>query len=89
MCPQQEGKGEPCGIGRLERFVADYAAVHGEGKLPELPKPTGLKVGVVGSGPAGLTLAGALIKKGVGVTVFEALHALGGSRLRHPGVSSP
>ena len=89
VCPQEsqceakcvlnkKGKGEPCGIGRLERFVADYAAVHGEGKLPELPKPTGLKVGVVGSGPAGLTLAGALIKKGVGVTVFEALHALGG-----------
>jgi glutamate synthase (NADPH) small chain len=89
VCPQEsqceakcvlnkKGKGEPCGIGRLERFVADYAAVHGEGKLPELPKPTGLKVGVVGSGPAGLTLAGALIKQGVGVTVFEALHALGG-----------
>ena len=58
--------------------------------MPELPKPTGLKVGVVGSGPAGLTLAGALIKKGVAVTVFEALHELGGvSRLRHPGVSSP
>jgi glutamate synthase (NADPH) small chain len=89
VCPQEsqceakcvlnkKGKGEPCGIGRLERFVADYAAVHGEGKLPELPKPTGLKVGVVGSGPAGLTLAGALIKKGIAVTVFEALHELGG-----------
>jgi glutamate synthase (NADPH) small chain len=89
VCPQEsqceakcvlykKGKGEPCGIGRLERFVADYAAVHGEGKLPQLPKPTGLKVGVVGSGPAGLTLAGALIKKGIGVTVFEALHELGG-----------
>jgi len=89
VCPQEsqceakcvlnkKGKGEPCGIGRLERFVADYAAVHGGGKLPELPKPTGLKVGVVGSGPAGLTLAGALIKKGIGVTVFEALHELGG-----------
>ncbi len=89
VCPQEsqceskcvlnkKGKGEPCAIGRLERFVADYAAVHGGGKLPELPKPTGLRVGVVGSGPAGLTLAGALIKKGVGVTVFEALHELGG-----------
>ncbi len=89
VCPQESqceskcvlnkrGKGEPCAIGRLERFVADYAAVHGEGKLPELPKPTGLKVGVVGSGPAGLTLAGALIKKGIAVTVFEALHELGG-----------
>ncbi|AFM25117.1 NADPH-dependent glutamate synthase [Desulfomonile tiedjei] len=87
VCPQESQceskcvlgkKGEPCAIGRLERFVADYAAVHGEGKTPELPKPTGLRVGVVGSGPAGLTLAGALIKKGVAVTVFEALHELGG-----------
>ena len=89
VCPQEsqceskcvlgkKGKGEPCAIGRLERYVADYAAVHGEGKIPELPKPTGLKVGVVGSGPAGLTLAGALIKKGIAVTVFEALHELGG-----------
>ncbi len=89
VCPQEsqceakcvlnkKGKGEPCAIGRLERFVADWAAVHDEGKLPEMGKPTGLKVGVVGSGPAGLTLAGALIKKGVAVTVFEALHELGG-----------
>jgi glutamate synthase (NADPH/NADH) small chain len=89
VCPQEsqceskcvvgaKGKGEPCAIGRLERYVADYAATHDDGKRPELPKPTGLKVGVVGSGPAGLTLAGALIKKGVGVTVFEALHELGG-----------
>jgi glutamate synthase (NADPH/NADH) small chain len=89
VCPQEsqceakcvlnkKGKGEPCAIGRLERYVADWAAEHAEGKRPELPKPTGLKVGVVGSGPAGLTLAGALIKKGVAVTVFEALHELGG-----------
>lgn len=89
VCPQEsqceakcvlykKGKGESCAIGRLERFVADWAAVHHEGKLPEMPKPTGLRVGVVGSGPAGLTLAGALIKKGVAVTVFEALHELGG-----------
>ena len=89
VCPQEsqceskcvvgaKGKGEPCAIGRLERYVADYAATHDDGKRPELPKPMGLKVGVVGSGPAGLTLAGALIKKGVGVTVFEALHELGG-----------
>ncbi|HMK34168.1 MAG TPA: NADPH-dependent glutamate synthase [Desulfomonilaceae bacterium] len=89
VCPQEsqceakcvlnkKGKGEPCAIGRLERYVADWAAEHGGGKMPELPKPTGLKVGVVGSGPAGLTLAGALVKKGVGVTVFEALHELGG-----------
>ncbi len=89
VCPQEsqceskcvvgaKGKNEPCAIGRLERYVADYAAIHGDGKLPELPKPTGLKVGIVGSGPAGLTMAGALIKKGVAVTVFEALHELGG-----------
>lgn len=89
VCPQEsqceakcvlgkKGKGEPCAIGRLERYVADYAAVHGDGKMPDMPKPTGYKVGVVGSGPAGLTLAGALIKKGVAVTVFEALHELGG-----------
>lgn len=89
VCPQEsqceakcvvgaKGKNEPCAIGRLERYVADYAAINDDGKRPELPKPTGLKVGVVGSGPAGLTLAGALIKKGVAVTVFEALHELGG-----------
>ncbi len=89
VCPQEaqceakcvlnkKGKGEPCAIGRLERFVADYAAGHDDGKLPELPKPTGIKVAVVGSGPAGLTLAGGLIKKGVAVTVYEALHELGG-----------
>ncbi len=89
VCPQEsqceakcvlykKGKGESCAIGRLERYVADYAAEHGEGKAPELPKPTGHKVAVVGSGPAGLTLAGALIKKGVAVTVYEALHELGG-----------
>ncbi|MBI5568508.1 MAG: NADPH-dependent glutamate synthase [Desulfomonile tiedjei] len=89
VCPQEtqcealcvlgkKGKGEPCAIGRLERFVADWAAEHDEGKRPALPKPTGMKVGVVGSGPAGLTLAGALIKKGIAVTVYEALHELGG-----------
>ncbi len=89
VCPQEsqceakcvlgkKGKGEPCAIGRLERFVADYAAEHDDGRMPEMPKPTGHKVAVVGSGPAGLTLAGALIKKGVAVTVFEALHELGG-----------
>jgi glutamate synthase (NADPH) small chain len=88
VCPQEsqceskcvlnkKGKGEACAIGRLERFVADYAAMHGC-ELPPLAAPSGLKVGVVGSGPSGLTLAGALIKKGVAVTVFEALHELGG-----------
>jgi glutamate synthase (NADPH/NADH) small chain len=89
VCPQEsqcelscvlfkKGKGEACAIGRLERFVSDYAALHGDGKPVDLPRPTGLKVAVVGSGPAGLTLAGQLIRKGVAVTVFEALHELGG-----------
>jgi glutamate synthase (NADPH) small chain len=88
VCPQEsqceskcvlykKGKGESCAIGRLERFVADYAAIHGC-ELPPQAAPSGLKVGVVGSGPAGLTLAGALIKRGIAVTVFEALHELGG-----------
>ncbi|MCA1960212.1 MAG: FAD-dependent monooxygenase, partial [Desulfomonile sp.] len=85
VCPQESQceaqcvlgkKGEPCAIGRLERFVADYVAEHEDWKMPPLPKPTGHKVAVVGSGPAGLTLAGALIKKGVAVTVYEALHEL-------------
>lgn len=89
VCPQEsqceakcvlykKGKGEACAIGRLERYVADWAAEHGEGKMPELPKATGHKVAVVGSGPAGLTLAGQLTMKGVKVTVLEALHELGG-----------
>ncbi|MEW6350977.1 MAG: NADPH-dependent glutamate synthase [Thermodesulfobacteriota bacterium] len=87
VCPQESQceakcivgkKGEPCAIGRLERYVADWAATHYEGELPELPAPTGHKVAVVGSGPAGLTLAGMLRRKGVAVTVFEALHELGG-----------
>ncbi|MGO9117005.1 MAG: NADPH-dependent glutamate synthase [Desulfomonilaceae bacterium] len=88
VCPQEsqceskcvlnkKGKSEACAIGRLERFVADYAAIHGC-ELPPLSAPSGLKVGVVGSGPSGLTLSGALIKNGVAVTVFEALHELGG-----------
>ena len=87
VCPQEtqceatcvlgkKGKGETCAIGRLERFVADYAAKYGEGAMPELPKPTGLKVASVWSGPAGLTLAGALTRKGISVTVLEALHEL-------------
>ncbi len=87
VCPQESQceikcivgkKGEPCAIGRLERYVADWTAVNYQGELPELPAPTGHKVGVVGSGPAGLTLAGMLRRKGVSVTVFEALHELGG-----------
>lgn len=86
VCPQEtqcEGKctrglkGEPVGIGRLERFVADYHNAGGQGKTV-LPAPNGHKVAVVGSGPAGLTCAGDLAKLGYDVTVFEALHLAGG-----------
>ena len=86
VCPQEsqcEGKcirgikGEPVSIGKLERFVADYA-LNNDIK-PEKPDETnGKKVAVIGSGPAGLTCAGDLAKLGYEVTVFEALHELGG-----------
>ena len=86
VCPQEsqcEGKcirgikGEPVSIGKLERFVADYAR---ENKiLPVKPESTnGKKVAVIGSGPAGLTCAGDLAKMGYEVTIFEALHEAGG-----------
>ncbi len=86
VCPQEsqcEGKcirgikGEPISIGKLERFVADYAREHGytPGKVEA---PNGRKVAVIGSGPAGLTCAGELAKLGYDVTVFEALHEAGG-----------
>lgn len=86
VCPQEnqcEGKcvrgikGEAVGIGRLERFVADYHMANG--KAPELDiKSNGIKVAIIGSGPAGITCAGELAKKGYEVTVFEALHKIGG-----------
>ncbi len=86
VCPQEtqcEGKctrgikGEPVGIGRLERFVADrHNSLCAE--KPELPVPNGRKVAVVGSGPAGLACAGDLAKLGYDVTVYEALHLAGG-----------
>lgn len=87
VCPQEEQceavcilgkKKDPIAIGRLERFVADYEFSQGEVRVPNLPKSTGKKVAVVGAGPAGLTVAGDLCKKGHAVTVFEALHAPGG-----------
>lgn len=87
VCPQESQceskcivgkKGEPVAIGRLERFSADYELGLGDVRAPELPKPTGKKVAVVGAGPAGLTVAGELAKKGHGVTIFEALHKAGG-----------
>ena len=86
VCPQESQcemhcvrgiKGEPVGIGRLERFVADWHNAHSEA-APALPEQNGHKVAVIGSGPSGLTCAGDLAKKGYKVTVFEALHTAGG-----------
>lgn len=86
VCPQEnqcEGKcvrgikGEPVGIGRLERFAADYHNANSTA-APEKPESNGKKVAVIGAGPAGLTCAGDLAKKGYEVTVFEALHLAGG-----------
>ncbi|MBQ4628594.1 MAG: NADPH-dependent glutamate synthase [Clostridia bacterium] len=70
-------KGEPVGIGRLERFVADWHNTHST-EAAVRPESNGHKVAVVGSGPSGLTCAGDLAKKGYDVTVFEALHLAGG-----------
>jgi glutamate synthase (NADPH/NADH) small chain len=87
VCPQEEQceakcvvgiKGEPIAIGRLERFVADYEREHVGLRTPEIKSKTGKKVAIVGSGPAGLSCAGDLIQMGHDVTVFEALHELGG-----------
>ena len=86
VCPQEKQceskcvrgiKGEPVGIGRLERFAADYHMAHVEDKI-EVPESNGKKVVVVGSGPSGLTVAGDLAKRGYKVTVYEAFHTAGG-----------
>lgn len=86
VCPQEsqcEGKcilgikGEPVSIGKLERFTADWAAEHNVDLNNTAPK-NGKKVAVIGAGPAGLTCAGDLAKKGYDVTIFEALHKAGG-----------
>ncbi len=86
VCPQETQceeicvrgiKGEAVAIGRLERFVADYARESGEEKIVK-PVPNGHKVAVIGAGPAGLTCAGDLAQLGYAVTVFEALHTAGG-----------
>ncbi|MGN0451733.1 MAG: NADPH-dependent glutamate synthase [Acutalibacteraceae bacterium] len=86
VCPQETQceskcvrgiKGEPVGIGRLERFVADWHNEHSSENI-EVPASNGHKVAVVGSGPSGLTCAGDLAKKGYKVSVFEALHTAGG-----------
>ena len=68
---------EPVGIGRLERFVADYHR-NNSTSAPEKPKPNGHRVAVIGSGPSGLTCAGDLAKLGYSVTIYEALHTAGG-----------
>jgi glutamate synthase (NADPH/NADH) small chain len=72
------GKQEPVGIGRLERFVADWERCHKRAALAEPVERRPEKVAIVGSGPAGLTAASDLAQMGYGVTVFEALHAVGG-----------
>ena len=86
VCPQETQcemhcirgkKGDPVGIGRLERFVADWHNAN-VSEAPAKPEPNGHKVAIIGSGPAGLTCAGDLAKKGYDVTVFEALHLAGG-----------
>ena len=87
VCPQEtqcEGscilgvKGEPVAIGKLERFVADYVAAAGTPSEGAVSRPSGRKVAVIGSGPAGLACASDLAKMGYDVTIFEALHKPGG-----------
>jgi glutamate synthase (NADPH) small chain len=87
VCPQEEQceaccllgkKFESLAVGYLERFIADWEISTGALGLPPIAAPTGKKVAIVGSGPAGLTVAGDLIQKGHAVTIFEALHEVGG-----------
>ena len=87
VCPQEEQceqrcilgvKQEPIAIGRLERYAADWEFAHGGSNQPAAAPTKGKKVGVVGSGPAGLTCAGELAKMGYDVTIYEALHKPGG-----------
>lgn len=88
VCPQEKQCESRCihlkmnepavAIGYLERFAADYERESGQVSLPEIGKSNGIKVAVVGSGPAGLSFAGDMVKKGYDVYVFEALHEIGG-----------
>lgn len=89
VCPQekqceakciyiQKMKKEPVAIGHLERFAADYERESGQISIPEVGKKNGIKIAVIGSGPAGLSFAGDMAKYGYNVTVFEALHEIGG-----------
>jgi glutamate synthase (NADPH/NADH) small chain len=89
VCPQevqceeacfynQKLKKQPVAIGHLERFAADYERNSGKIHIPQVKESNGIKVAVIGSGPAGLTVAGDLAKMGYEVTIFEALHEIGG-----------
>ena len=87
VCPQSDQcektcilnkKGEPVAIGALERFVCDLAGKYKSQDVTPLPKSTGRKIAIIGSGPSGLTCAGDLIRQGHDVTVFEAFHDFGG-----------
>ena len=87
VCPQEDQcekvcvlgkKDDPVAVGRLERFAADFERESGNILIPEIAPPTGKKIAVVGAGPAGLTIAGDLVKIGHDVTIFEALHKSGG-----------
>ena len=87
VCPQESQceskctlgiKFEPVGIGRLERFAADWHNEHAT-EAPKIPESNGHKVAIVGAGPSGLTCAGDLARKGYKVSIFEALHTAGGS----------
>ncbi|MDD3490631.1 MAG: NADPH-dependent glutamate synthase [Paludibacter sp.] len=88
VCPQEKQceaqcihvkmKKEAVAIGHLERFAADYERESGKISVPEVGAPNGIKIAVVGSGPAGLSFAGDMAKMGYDVTVFEALHEIGG-----------
>jgi glutamate synthase (NADPH/NADH) small chain len=87
VCPQEDQcekecvlgkKWEPIAIGRLERFASDWEVKQGTMNIPDIAPPTGKKVGVVGSGPAGLTVAADLAMLGHEVVIFEALHSPGG-----------
>ncbi len=88
VCPQEKQcearcihlkmKKEAVAIGNLERFAADYERESGQISIPEIAEKNGIKIAVIGSGPAGLAFAGDMIKFGYDVTVFEALHEIGG-----------
>ena len=87
VCPQEEQceirclvgkKGLPVAVGNLERFAADWEREQGEARPPAVAAPTGRRVAIVGSGPAGLTCAGELVRQGHEVAIFEALHEPGG-----------